>query len=144
MRCAPRTVELEIERLSMVKRFFGDCRLDADTPAVIRRYQQLVSCRSWLAGQSITSLRIADAATRKIGKWNDLCGACAPSAVSAETTGAKSIHSAAQILRKECQAQHRWCLSGTPIAALVNHVVPLTSHLTDSLLRALLYEVLVF
>src|SRR5215472_18389043 len=40
IRCAPRTVELEIERLSMVKKFFGNARLSAINPAGIRRYQQ--------------------------------------------------------------------------------------------------------
>src|SRR5215469_10549862 len=40
VRCAPRTIELEIERLNMVKKFFGDSRLSAITPVAIQRYQQ--------------------------------------------------------------------------------------------------------
>src|SRR5215472_12102108 len=40
VRCAPRAIELEIERLNMVKKFFGDFRLSAITPAAIQRYQQ--------------------------------------------------------------------------------------------------------
>src|SRR5437868_10543513 len=39
VRCAPRTVELEAERLSIVKRYFGDARLTAVTPDGIRRFQ---------------------------------------------------------------------------------------------------------
>jgi integrase len=40
VRCSPRTVELESERLDMVKKFFGNTRLTAITPAAIQRYQQ--------------------------------------------------------------------------------------------------------
>jgi hypothetical protein len=40
VRCSPRTHELETERLSMVKKFFGDERIAAITPAAIQRYQQ--------------------------------------------------------------------------------------------------------
>lgn len=40
VRCAPRTHELESERLSMVKNFFGNVRLVSITPAAIQRYQQ--------------------------------------------------------------------------------------------------------
>ncbi len=40
MRCAPRTVELERERLSLVKQHFGDVRLSALTREAIAGYQQ--------------------------------------------------------------------------------------------------------
>jgi len=40
MRCAPRTVELERERLSLVKQHFGDVRLSAVTREAIAGYQQ--------------------------------------------------------------------------------------------------------
>jgi integrase len=40
IRCGARTIELEIERLSMVKKFFGNVRLSEIKPAAIRRYQQ--------------------------------------------------------------------------------------------------------
>ena len=40
VRCSPRTHELEMERLSMVKRFFGNIRISAITPGAIQRYQQ--------------------------------------------------------------------------------------------------------
>lgn len=40
VRCCPRTYELEIERLSMVKKFFGDIRISVITPGAIQRYQQ--------------------------------------------------------------------------------------------------------
>ncbi len=40
VRCSPRTHELETERLSMVKKFFGDIRISAITPGAIQRYQQ--------------------------------------------------------------------------------------------------------
>ena len=41
IRCSPRTVELEQERLSLVKQHFGDIRLSAITPEAISRYQQV-------------------------------------------------------------------------------------------------------
>ncbi len=40
VRCAPRTVELETERLSIVKQYFGDIRLTAITPDGIRQFQR--------------------------------------------------------------------------------------------------------
>jgi integrase len=40
IRCAPRTIELEQERLSLVKKHFGDLRLAAITAARIADYQQ--------------------------------------------------------------------------------------------------------
>ncbi len=41
MRCAPRTLELEKERLSIVKAHFGDVRLAAITPDAITTFQQV-------------------------------------------------------------------------------------------------------
>ena len=40
VRCSARTHELEMERLSMVKKFFGDVRIVGITAAAIQRYQQ--------------------------------------------------------------------------------------------------------
>jgi integrase len=40
IRCAPRTIELEQERLSLVKKHFGDVRLSSITAARIADYQQ--------------------------------------------------------------------------------------------------------
>lgn len=40
VRCSPRTHELETERMSMIKKFFGDIRISAITPGAIQRYQQ--------------------------------------------------------------------------------------------------------
>lgn len=39
VRCSPRTHELERERLSMVKKFFGDAKIAAISPSSIQRYQ---------------------------------------------------------------------------------------------------------
>ena len=38
--CSPRTHELETERLSIVKKFFGDIRISGITPVAIQHYQQ--------------------------------------------------------------------------------------------------------
>lgn len=40
VRCSARTHELEMERLSMIKKFFGDVRIAGITAATIQRYQQ--------------------------------------------------------------------------------------------------------
>ena len=40
IRCAPRTVELETERLSIVKQYFGDTRLTAISPDGIAQFQR--------------------------------------------------------------------------------------------------------
>ena len=40
MRCAPRTVELEHERLSLIKQHFGDVKLSGITPETIAGYQK--------------------------------------------------------------------------------------------------------
>src|SRR5437879_1248630 len=41
IRCAPRTIELEKERLSIVKKHFGDGRLSAFTPQTIANFQHV-------------------------------------------------------------------------------------------------------
>ena len=41
MRTSPRTVELELERLSLIKKHFGDIRVASITPAKIADYQQI-------------------------------------------------------------------------------------------------------
>ena len=40
MRCSPRTIELEEERLSLVKKHFGDVPLSAITAAAIAEFQR--------------------------------------------------------------------------------------------------------
>ena len=72
VRCAPRTVELERERLSLVKQHFGDTRLSAVTAEAIAEYQK---ARHY-AGTANRTINMDVGALRRVlkhcGRWYSL------------------------------------------------------------------------
>jgi integrase len=70
--CAGRTVELESERLSLVKQHFGDAKLSTITPAAIAGYQQ-ARHKSGIAGRTINmDIGALRRVLKQCGHWRRL------------------------------------------------------------------------
>ena len=72
MRCSPRTLELEKERLAIVKKHFGDVKLTAITPASIANFQE-TRHQAGIANRTINmDVGVLRRVLKSVGRWKAL------------------------------------------------------------------------
>ncbi len=72
MRCSPRTLELETERLAIVKKHFGDLKLTSITPASIAHFQE-VRHEAGIANRTINmDVGVLRRVLKHAGRWKAL------------------------------------------------------------------------
>ena len=107
MRCSPRTIELEEERLSLVKKHFGDVPLSAITATAIAEFQR-TRHEAGIANRTINmDVGVLSRVLKSCGRWRALADHVKNSARAPASGRSRTDARGAEASLRRCRVERR-------------------------------------